>query len=93
MFTRKPHLQLEKFGINGAKRLLQHNRHLTDLSTCQPFCPLSGGEADIRESRCLLWSDANDDPQRTSAQHAHRPHPVECDDISRCEADQVETGG
>ena len=28
-------------------------------------------------------------PQR----HAHRPHPVECDDISRCEADQVETGG
>ena len=27
MFTRKPRLQLEKFAINGAKRLLQHNRH------------------------------------------------------------------
>ena len=25
MFTRKPRLQLEKFAINGAKRLLQHN--------------------------------------------------------------------
>ena len=31
MFTRKPRLQLEKFAINGAKRLLQHNRHLTEL--------------------------------------------------------------
>jgi hypothetical protein len=27
MFTQKPRLQLEKFAINGAKRLLQHNRH------------------------------------------------------------------
>ena len=27
MFTRKPRLQLEKFAINGPKRLLQHNRH------------------------------------------------------------------
>src|ERR1700730_9590287 len=25
MFTRKPRLQLAKFAINGAKRLLQHN--------------------------------------------------------------------
>src|SRR5439155_18194974 len=25
--TRKPRLQPEKFAINGAKRLLQHNRH------------------------------------------------------------------
>jgi hypothetical protein len=25
MFTRKPRLQLEKFAISGAKRLLQHN--------------------------------------------------------------------
>ena len=33
MFTRKPRLQLEKFAINGAKRLLQHNRHLADLPT------------------------------------------------------------
>ena len=31
MFTRKPRLQLEKFAINGAKRLLQHNRHFSDI--------------------------------------------------------------
>lgn len=34
MFTRKPRLQLEKFAINGAKRLLQHNRHFSDLTRC-----------------------------------------------------------
>jgi hypothetical protein len=32
MFTRKPRLQLEKFAINGAKRLLQHNRHFCDIA-------------------------------------------------------------
>src|SRR6185312_5583866 len=37
MFTRKPRLQLEKFAINGAKRLLQHNRH----EPADPECPLS----------------------------------------------------
>src|SRR6476659_285115 len=31
MFTRKPRLQLEKFPINRAKRLLQHNRPLGDI--------------------------------------------------------------
>jgi multidrug transporter EmrE-like cation transporter len=31
MFTRKPRLQLEKFVINGAKRLLQHNLPTTDI--------------------------------------------------------------
>ena len=31
MFTRKPRLQLEKFAINGAKRLLQHNLPGTDI--------------------------------------------------------------
>ena len=31
MFTRKPRLQLEKFAINGAKRLLQHNLPQADL--------------------------------------------------------------
>ena len=34
MFTRKPRLQLEKFAINGAKRLLQHNRPLAAVSRC-----------------------------------------------------------
>ena len=33
MFTRKPRLQLEKFAINGAKRLLQHNRHIPAVAT------------------------------------------------------------
>jgi hypothetical protein len=31
MFTRKPRLQLEKFAINGAKRLLQHNLPEPDM--------------------------------------------------------------
>jgi hypothetical protein len=31
MFTRKPRLQLEKFAINGAKRLLQHNLPSPDI--------------------------------------------------------------
>jgi hypothetical protein len=31
MFTRKPRLQLEKFAINGAKRLLQHNLPRGDI--------------------------------------------------------------
>ena len=31
MFTRKPRLQLEKFAINGAKRLLQHNLPTGDI--------------------------------------------------------------
>jgi hypothetical protein len=35
MFTRKPGLQLEKFAINGAKRLLQHNRHFSAVPTAQ----------------------------------------------------------
>jgi hypothetical protein len=44
MFTRKPRLQLEKFAINGAKRLLQHNRcksgHTADITTMTGFDPL-----------------------------------------------------
>jgi hypothetical protein len=36
MFTRKSRLQLEKFAINGAKRLLQHNRHSRDRQPCRP---------------------------------------------------------
>ncbi len=34
MFTRKPRLQLEKFAINGAKRLLQHNLPKPAVSRC-----------------------------------------------------------
>ena len=34
MFTRKPRLQLEKFAINGAKRLLQHNLPQAAVSRC-----------------------------------------------------------
>ena len=38
MFTRKPRLRLEIFAMNGAKRLLQHNRH----EAADPECPLFG---------------------------------------------------
>jgi hypothetical protein len=31
MFTRKLRLQLEKFAVNGAKRLLEHNLPTTDI--------------------------------------------------------------
>jgi hypothetical protein len=34
MFTRKPRLQLEKFAINAAKRLLQHNLPQADITVC-----------------------------------------------------------
>jgi hypothetical protein len=33
MFTREPRLQLEKFAINGAKRLLQHNLPQGDIQS------------------------------------------------------------
>src|SRR3954464_12497488 len=36
MFTRKPRLQLEKFAMNGAKRLLQHNLANTGHPTLAP---------------------------------------------------------
>jgi hypothetical protein len=45
MFTRKPLLQPEKFAVDGAKRLLQHNRH----KAAQPMrlaCP-QPAEADV----------------------------------------------
>src|SRR5215208_5398214 len=34
MFTRKPRLQPGKFLISSAKRLLQHNRPIADVSRC-----------------------------------------------------------
>jgi hypothetical protein len=42
MFTRKPRLQLEKFAINGAKRLLQHNRHEADIQAGPPHVRYQG---------------------------------------------------
>ena len=39
MFTRKPRLQLEKFAINGAKRLLQHNLPTAVVSGCSNVMP------------------------------------------------------
>ena len=44
MFTRKPRLQLEKFAINGAKRLLQQNRHIAAPDECD-------GTSAVGESR------------------------------------------
>ena len=42
MFTRKPRLQLEKFAINGAKRLLQHNRHEAAVRRVQNYVRFLG---------------------------------------------------
>src|SRR6185312_12356191 len=44
MFTRKPRLQLEKFAINGAKRLLQHNRHIAAQRRCGVMSAAGGGD-------------------------------------------------
>src|SRR5438067_8512471 len=41
MFTRKPRLQLEKFVINGAKRLLQHNLSKPDSCTAAKSTAIS----------------------------------------------------
>ena len=38
MFTRKPRLQLEKFAINGAKRLLQHNLPVAEIRPNGAMC-------------------------------------------------------
>ena len=68
MFTRKPRLQLEKFAINGAKRLLQHNWQILlqksaitmredclDLLTRLPTMPLlASGSAPTRDL-APLW--------------------------------------
>src|SRR3954465_12093434 len=44
MFTRKPRLQLEKFAINGAKRLLQHNLPEADQHRYSiAYCPRQSG--------------------------------------------------
>jgi len=51
--------------------------HQADLSSCQLFCPLFGGEADTRGSRCLLWSAAND-PSATSTGLKFRSVAVAC---------------
>ena len=42
MFTRKPRLQLEKFAINGAKRLLQHNLPIADMVSCEAPAGIGG---------------------------------------------------
>jgi hypothetical protein len=50
MFTRKPLLQPEKFAVDGAKRLLQHNRHECDIARSRMdvcFRGKSGRAADI----------------------------------------------
>ena len=54
MFTRKPRLQLEKFAINGAKRLLQHNRHFCDMARSR-WTSAFGGRAVMHRA-----SPAND---------------------------------
>ena len=52
MFTRKPRLQLEKFAINGAKRLLQHNLPIGDI-TIQSLDHLVGAVSSrSRIARC-----------------------------------------
>ena len=48
MFTRKPRLQLEKFAINGAKRLLQHNLPDSDIGRIVQSPPRQAGAASAK---------------------------------------------
>jgi hypothetical protein len=65
MFTRKPRLQLEKFAINGAERLLQHNlpepdfyvdRILRTPLSSVPPCQF-GSLAGLEHGRTIPFSD------------------------------------
>ena len=49
MFTRKPRLQLEKFAINGAKRLLQHNLPQADIPWVSLCTAKSGSSRRLRD--------------------------------------------
>ena len=61
MFTRKPRLQLEKFAINGTKRLLQHNRHEGATALHRRRVQLT----EVLRKRVWVVLDVVHDPQRT----------------------------
>jgi hypothetical protein len=54
MFTRKPRLQLEKFAINGAKRLLQHNPSINGHQSSPLEGPLSAVCGRLRVDKDFL---------------------------------------
>ena len=78
MFTRKPRLQLEKFAIDGAKRLLQHNLPTTD-TVARPILRSDGGPCDgspysalalsnskfAQNTRAELWVQKGDEHRST----------------------------
>ena len=59
MFTRKPRLQLEKFAINGAKRLLQHNRPIAASDVCDRVSGVGESGHRIPGHPCQTECDAN----------------------------------
>jgi hypothetical protein len=59
IFTRNARLQLAEFLIIGAKRLLQHNRHLADKLTAQGFVAY-WGKSGHRSALALNGPGAND---------------------------------
>src|ERR1700730_13379712 len=75
MFTRKPRLQLEKFAINGAKRLLQQNRHgayrFLPVTTALESTPSQR----VGQSRCYAKLTA---PRRTATSSVRPVHPLFC---------------
>ena len=59
MFTRKPRIHLEKFAIDGAKRLLQHNLPQADMApysiTSLALCALKERKSKNRKDRRPLF--------------------------------------
>ena len=66
MFTRKPRLQLEKFAINGAKRLFQQNLPQGDMHqrsgrrelsrALRHFIPMTMDCSLVSTPNCMWWN-------------------------------------
>ena len=58
MIVRSPRVRPGKFAFSEAKRLLQHNRHFSDISSVPSDVRSSAGKADIAQKRrhVRLWS-------------------------------------
>ena len=78
-------VQKDFYNTIGTKRTYRHVSRLVRFRGAKR----TSGKAAACFGPTRMTTHNGPRPQR----HAHRPHPVECDDISRCEADQVETGG
>jgi hypothetical protein len=83
MFTRKPRLQLEKFAINGAKRLLQHNLPVADIEKATSRVPR--GRRGSSPGAVAVGRRPGSTPKRAHnlAMHANSVERSSCSGLSR----------